>query len=196
MPRTIHKTKNPVVLDGFQAIMKPSQYGYTLSAVVDQEMINTLEEERVGALEWAKSKLKNPRRSTLKAEPWEEVAAGKYRVKFTWKAEARPPIVDTEGTQLSDERTPIYSGSQMKLAFYQKPYTMPDGTYGTTLKLIAGQLVALQSDAGVDVGDMTTEEVSDLFGKTKGFKVSEPNVSVEEAPGVPCSVEEGDEFEF
>ena len=38
MPRTIHKTEEPVVLEGYQAVMKPSKFGYSLSAVVDQEI--------------------------------------------------------------------------------------------------------------------------------------------------------------
>ena len=30
MARTTHTTDNPVILEGYQAIMKPSQYGHTL----------------------------------------------------------------------------------------------------------------------------------------------------------------------
>ena len=55
-----------------------------------------------------------------------------------------PPIVDTDGVVISDINTPVYSGSRVKLAFYQKPYILKDGvTYGTTLKLVAVQLVSL-----------------------------------------------------
>ncbi len=194
MPRTTHKTDNPVMLEGFQAVMKPSQYGFCLSAILDQGVIDVLEEERVGALKWAKSKLKNPRKATLKPEPWEEVSEGKYKVVFRWKEGQCPPIVDTEGVQITDVNIPIYSGSQMKLAFYQKPYTMPDGSYGTTMKMIAAQLVALSADAAVDVGDMTPDDVSNLFGKTKGYKAGEPNVVP--GDGTPCSVEETDEEDF
>ena len=49
----------------------------------------------VETLKWAESKLKNPKRSSLKPEPWEEIADGKYRIKFSWNAETRPPVVDT-----------------------------------------------------------------------------------------------------
>jgi len=31
--RTIHTTKEAVTLEGFQAVLKPSQYGYKLGAV-------------------------------------------------------------------------------------------------------------------------------------------------------------------
>ena len=71
----------------------------------------------------------------------------------------------------------MYSGSKVKLAFYQKPYVLKDGvTYGTSLKLVGVQIVSVSSEAGTDVGDMDDTDVADLFGKTKGFKQSEPNV--------------------
>ena len=95
MPRTIHKTDN-VSLEGFQAILAPSKFGYSLAAIVNEDIINTLEQERMEVLKWAESKLKNPKRSTLKPEPWEEVSEGKYKIKFSWNEDRRPPVVDTE----------------------------------------------------------------------------------------------------
>ena len=116
MSRTIHKTDN-VTLEGFQAILAPSKFGYSLAAVVDQGIIDTLESERADVLKWAESKLKNPKRSTLKPEPWEEVAEGKYKIKFSWSEDKRPPVVDTEGTPVTDTKTPLYGGSTVKLGF-------------------------------------------------------------------------------
>jgi len=180
MPRNTIVTKEPVILEGFQAVLKPSKFGYSLSAVVDQSMADSLESDRTESLKWAESKLKNPKRSTLKPEPWEEVAEGQYKIKFSWNEENRPPVVDTEGTQITDEATPLYSGSKVKLAFYQKPYILRDGvTYGTSLKLVGVQVVSLNSEAGVDTGDMDTEDVAALFGTMKGYKTSEPNVTTE-----------------
>ena len=185
MSRTIHKTENPVTLEGFQAILAPSKFGYSLAAVVDDSIINTLEAERTEVLKWAESKLKNPKRSTLKPEPWEEVAEGKYKIKFSWNAENRPPVVDTEGTPVTDEKTPLYGGSTVKLGFYQKPYILRDGvTYGSSLKLVGVQVVTVNSQAGVDTGDLDATEVAELFGTTSGFKAADPNVNCE-----PCSVE-------
>ena len=182
MPRQIHKTAQPVVLEGYQAVLKPSKFGYSLAALVDQSMVDVLEDDRVESLKWAESKLKNPKRSTLKPEPWEEVTEGQYKVKFSWNEEARPPVVDTEGTIISDDNTPMYAGSRVKLAFYQKPYILRDGvTYGTSLKLVGVQLVSLNTSAGVDTGDMSTEDVAALFGKTEGFKAGEPNVTPSES---------------
>ena len=117
MSRTIHKTDN-VTLEGFQAILEPSKFGYSLAAVVNKDVIETLEAERADVLKWAESKLKNPKRSTLKPEPWEEVSDGKYKIKFSWPEDKRPPVVDTEGSPVTDTKTPLYAGSTVKLGFY------------------------------------------------------------------------------
>ena len=189
MARTILKTAEPVILDGYQAVLKPSKFGYSLSALVDSVLVEQLESDRVDTLKWAESKLKNPKRATLKPEPWEEVSEGKYKVKFSWNEETKPPVVDTEGTHITDENLPIYSGAKVKLAFYQKPYILRDGvTYGTSLKLVGVQLVSINSEAGVDTGDMNAEDVAALFGTTTGFKASDPNVTPAE------STVEDDEF--
>ena len=185
-------TPDPVTLDGFQAILKPGEWGYKLSALVDESLISKLEEERLSALEWAKSKAKNPKRVTIKPEPWEEIdnQKGAYHLRFSWRDGDKiiPVVVDTEGTQIKDTDTPVYSGSKVKLAFFQKPYVLPSGDIGTSLKLKAVQIVSLNSGAGVvDNGDMTAEDAAELFGSTKGFKVEDPAVDA-----APCSVEEDD----
>jgi hypothetical protein len=178
MAPTIHVTQQPVVLDGYQAVMKPSKFGYSLSAIVDTTLVEKLEADRAETLKWAESKLKNPKRSTLKPEPWEEVADNQYKVKFSWNEDTRPPVVDTEGTPITDDSTPIYSGSKVKLAFRQKPYILKDGvTYGTSLKLVGIQVVAINGSAGIDAGDLDQTEVAALFGQTSGYKTSEPNVT-------------------
>ena len=178
MARTIHTTDKPVTLEGFQAVLEPSKFGYSLSAVVDKNTIDKLETERAEVLKWAESKLKNPKRSTLKPEPWEEVAEGKYKIKFSWNEDNRPPVVDTEGTQVTDTKTPLYAGSTVKLGFYQKPYILRDGvTYGSSLKLVGVQVVSVKGSAGVDTGDLDADAVAELFGTTAGFKQSDPNVT-------------------
>jgi len=187
-----HVTQEPVTLDGFQAVLKPGEWGYKLSALVQEDLISTLEEERESALEWARSKAKNPKRVTVKPEPWEELdnQKGTYHLRFSWRDGDKiiPVVVDTEGTQIKDTDTPVYSGSKVKLAFFQKPYVLPSGDIGTSLKLKAVQVVSLNSGAGVvDNGDMTAEDASELFGKSNGFKVDDPNVDA-----APCSVEEDD----
>ena len=171
--KNVHVTDN-VKLEGFQAILEPGKFGYSLSAVVDASVVDTLETERTDVLKWAESKLKNPKRATLKPTPWEEVAEGNYKLKFSWNEEKRPPVVDTEGTPVTDTKTPLYGGSTVKLGFYQKPYILRDGvTYGSSLKLVGVQVVELNSSAaGTDSGDLNETEVADLFGKTDGFTAS------------------------
>ena len=191
MTRNTFVTEQPVILDGYQAVMKPSKFGYSLAAIVDQAMIDKLEDDRTESLKWAESKLKNPKRSSLKPEPWEEVNEGQYRIKFSWNEEVKPPVVDTDGTVITDSNLPLYNGSKVKLALYQKLYILRDGvTYGTSLKLKGIQVVSLSSSAGVDVGDMSTEDVIDLFGTTAGYKAMMPNVMQNE----PSSVEDNDDF--
>ena len=178
MPRTIHKTDKPVTLEGFQAILAPSKFGYSLAAIVDESLIDKLDTERNGFEPWWQSKLKNPKRATCKPEPWEEVSQGKYKIKFSWNEEKRPPVVDTEGSPVTDTKTPLYAGSTVKLGFYQKPYILRDGvTYGSSLKLVGVQVVSVKGNAGVDTGDLDATEVAELFGTTAGFKTADPNVT-------------------
>lgn len=173
-------TENPVVLEGYQAILKPSKYGYSLSCHIDEDLVDKLEADRVDALKWAESKLKNPKRSVLKPTPWEPVDGtdGLSKIKFSWNEDYKPPIVDSEGTPITDEKTPLYSGSKVKLAFYQRPYILKDGvTYGTSLKIQAVQVIEINSNGGgSDRGDMSFEDAASLFGVQKGFKQSVPNV--------------------
>jgi len=181
--RNIHVTPEPVTLEGFQAVLKPSKFGYSLKAIVGDELISKLEDEREDCLKWAESKLKNPKRSTLKPTPWEEVSKGKYLIKFSWSDEKRPPVVDTEGTPITNTDTPVYSGSKVKIGFTQKPYILRDGvTYGTSLKLSGVQIVSIQSEVGVDTGDLDEQGAAELFGNTAGFKTSEPNVTPDTTP--------------
>ncbi len=183
MAQSIHITQQPVVLEGYQAVLKPSKFGYSLSAILDDKMIAALEEDRIETLKWAESKLKNPKRSVLKPEPWEEVSTGKYKTKFSWNETNRPPVVDSEGTPITNLDLPVYSGSKVKLAFKQKPYILKDGvTYGTSLKLVGVQVVELNGSAGVDRSDLGDAEVAALFGQTDGFKADSapPSVAEEE----------------
>ena len=190
--KNIHVTKDPVTLEGYQAILKPSKFGYSLKAVVGSDIVDALETERADCLKWAESKLKNPKRSLLKPEPWEEVEDGKYIIKFSWAEDKRPPIVDTEGTIIKDLDTPVFEGSTVKLGFIQKPYILRDNTtYGTSLKLSGVQVVSVKGQAGIDAGDLNEDEIAGLFGKTKGFKSGDPNVVVDTAPS---SVEDDDDF--
>ena len=193
MPNTTHKTNTPVRLEGFNAVLKPSQYGYSLKALVGDELIGVLEKEREDQVEWCISKLKNPKRKTERPVPWEEVADGKYTIKFSWGEDNKPPIYDTEGTLVTDLNIPLYEGSAVKLAFYQKPYLLRDGvTYGTSLKLRGVQIITVNSKAGVDTGELSDEDVRTMFGTCEGYKTSEPNPQPVDT--TPCSEQTDDDF--
>lgn len=168
MATKIHKTAEPVVLDGFQAILKPSEYGYTLNAILtDDNLIVDLEQERATQLEGVKVKLKNQKRAVLKPEPWEEVAEGQTKIKFGWDAKTKPTVIDSEGTLVTDENLPLYSGSKVRLAFTQKPYVLKDGiTYGTSVKLSGVQIISLASNPGIP--KLSESEATDLFGTYEG----------------------------
>ena len=188
MSKSPFVTPDPVMLDGFQAILAPGKFGYSLTAVVDVDMVQRLEEDRTDVLKWCESKLKNPKRSTLKPTPWEELDNGRFKVKFSWKEDKRPPVVDVEGTPVTDEATPLYSGSRVKLAFYQKPYILKDGvTYGTSLKLVGVQVVELGGSTAGGEAELSESAVADLFGNTEGFKASEFTAASD-------TVEEEDDF--
>jgi hypothetical protein len=104
-------------------------------------------------------------------------------VKFSWNEETKPPVVDTEGTPITDTELPLYSGSKVKLAFKQKPYILRDGvTYGSSLKLVGVQVVSLNTAAGVAGGNLGETEVAALFGQTSGFKAGEFD-----APSTPAT---------
>ena len=192
MSKNVHVT-DAIKLEGFQAILEPGKFGYSLAAIVGTSIIDALETERQAVLKWAESKLKNPKRATLKPTPWEEVADGKFKIKFSWGEDKKPPVVDTEGTPVTDAKTPIYGGSTVKLGFFQKPYILKDGvTYGSSLKLVGVQVVEIAgSAAGVDADSMDDKEVADLFGKTKGFvaKATAPEPAAEDSIG-PAEEEE------
>lgn len=179
---TTHVTKKAVRLEGYQSPFKPSKFGKCgIMAIIDSDMVDVLEEERPGLLEWGKSKMKNAKRATEKFEPWEEVSDGQYQVKFSWPPETPVAIVDSEGTPITNE-IPLYNGSLVKLAFRQKPYATADA-YGTTLKLQAIQVIQASGSAGVDSGDLDATAAAALFGKTQGFKVDDPNVTPTESTG-------------
>ena len=189
MSKDVFVTADPVVLEGFQAVLSPGKFGYSLTAVVDDEFVQRLEADRTEVLKWCESKLKNPKRSTLKPTPWEEIEPGRNKLKFSWKEEAKPPVVDTEGTLVTDEETPLYSGSKVKLAFVQKPYILKDGvTYGTSLKLKGVQIVELGGNTAGGEAELSASAAAELFGKSEGFVAGDP------AQAVSSSEEVEDDF--
>ena len=170
MTNSIHVTHEPVILSGYQAVLKPSKFGYQLKAVVNKELIEKLEAERKELLKSAISKIKKPDRSSLRPSPWEETDNGNYFIKFSWDENTKPIIVDTDCKALKNLNTPIFDKAKLKIAFYQRPYLLRDGiTYGTSLKLVGVQVVAI----GSSLEYFDEQAIGELFGKTEGFKATE-----------------------
>ena len=49
MPKNVHVT-DEVTLEGFQAILEPGKFGYSLSAVVSEDLADKLEKDRADVL--------------------------------------------------------------------------------------------------------------------------------------------------
>ena len=52
MTKNVHVT-DEIQLEGFQAILEPGKFGYSLSAIVGESIIDALELEREALLGWA-----------------------------------------------------------------------------------------------------------------------------------------------
>ena len=169
MTKTTFQTE--VTLEGYQAIFKPSKFGYSLSAHINQEIVDKLIEDREGLVSWCKSKLKNPKRSVPKPEPWEQIDGGDYRVRFSWSEEAKPIAYDCELNQVDDETIPLFSGSKVEIVFYQKPYILKDRvTYGTSLKLLYLQVITISKN---EWEDYEIDDPRYLFKKREGWVYSQ-----------------------
>ena len=177
----------PVKLHGYQAVLKPSKFGYSLSALLPEADVPLLETDREESLKWATSKLQNPKRSVLKPEPWEELdeAPGYVKVKFSWNEDNKPVVYDSDNAKIEDEGLPLYSDAVVRLVFKQKPYILKDGvTYGTSLKVSGVQVLSLNKPGvGIDSGDLTEDDVANLFkvSQVNGLDADELKASKEAA---------------
>ena len=166
---TEYVTSTPAVLQGYQSVFEPNDFGkHSLQLVMDDEHIEAIKAERLKLLKWVKSKCKSLRMH-VRLEPWEEVAKGQYKVRFSWDPEFPLPIVDSQG-QPVEHALPLYSGSLVNIVFMQKAYAMPDSV-GTILRLRALQIVKLSANTTDPV--TPTREFASLFGSVPGgFDVS------------------------
>ena len=134
--KKIIKTPEPVVLDGFQAILQVSQFGkFQLEAILDDTIIDVLEADRPLLLT---GPLLNKKKRDYKTndEPWKPVSEGKYKTSSLGVMMPSLSLL-TLKAQSSKTNPPLYNGSKVKLAFYQKPYSLPTGTIGTRLVMEA-----------------------------------------------------------
>ena len=85
-----------VTLDGFQAVMQPGKYGYSLTAKsIESDLVDQLNENDQ-LLEWGLSKVKNPKRSVCGTlNHGKKLPKVSSRSKMSWGEDAKFGIVDS-----------------------------------------------------------------------------------------------------
>ena len=178
-------------IEGFINLGQPSGKfnNCCFSFRLPDDVIKQAEKDRVELLEWAKTKVDNPKRVALNPPKWDDEGLVKYSFEGD-TGRPRPVFIDTDGEpiplpQISSAR----EGTQIELVVQQTPYTKP--AMGTTLKVLGGQVLKLVSGNGaVDSGSLDASDLADLLGKKEGFKAADPQVRDErqpEAVGTPAS---------
>lgn len=174
-------TKNRYVFDatleGYINVYEPAGkfnnccFSYRLPDAV----LAQAEADREELLEWAKTKVENPKRVALNPPKWDEEGVCKYSYGGD-TGRPDPVFVDTDGAPI--EKSVLQSvrkGTKVRLIVQQSPYTKP--SIGTTLKVLGVQIIELAAGNGlVDSGDLSADDVAEIFGTVKGFKASSPAV--------------------
>lgn len=161
-------------LDGYINVDKPSGKfnNCTFSFRLPAAVLEQAEADREELLNWARTKIDNPKRVALNPPKWDDEGL----VKYSYGGETgrpSPVFVDAEGSVLEDSvRASIRKGTKVKLIVDQKPYTKP--ALGTTLKVLGVQVIQLVSGGVTDSGELTEEDVVALFAQEPGFKQSAP----------------------
>lgn len=164
-------------LEGFINCGEPSgQYNNCCFAFqLPEGVLEQAESDREELLEWAKSKTGSNRVNDPK---WDDNGL----VKFSFEGETgrqRPVFVDTAGEPIPLEvQASIRKGTKVRLICQQTPYTKPKA--GTTIKVLGVQVIELVAGNGaVDSGDLSVDDITQIFGKTKGYNQAEPMVREE-----------------
>lgn len=164
-------------LEGYVNVYEPSGkynnccFGFRLPP----QVLEQAESDREELLEWAKTKVDNPKRVALNPPKWDDEGL----VKYSYAGESgrpEPVFVDTEGSPI--ERSvlrDVRKGTKVRLIAQQSPYTKP--SLGTTIKVLGVQIVELVAGNGaIDSGDLSAEDVASIFGTVQGYKASQPVV--------------------
>lgn len=179
-------TKNRYVFDttltGYINVYEPSgKYNNCcFSFRLPPEVMEQAEADREELLDWARSKVENPKRIATNPPKWDDDGLVKYS--YDGDARRQPPIfIDTEGQPVEkDVLKDVRNGTKVRLIVQQSPYTKP--SIGTTLSVLGVQIVKLVAGNGiVDSGDLTVEDVASIFGQAQGYKGSAPAVRREES---------------
>ena len=150
--------------------------------------------DREELIAWIKSK-NSQRPGPGGAPAWDEEGLCKYTYgegDGSRKGKPEPIFVDTDG-EVIDRAVlkDVRKGTKVRLIVQQKPYSMGPNI-GTSLRVLGLQIIELATGNGaVDSGDLSVDDVNELFGKVDGFKASDPQVRKAEA-----LVGDGDSYDF
>ena len=165
----------------------------TFAYKFDAETLSQAEKDREELLKWAKSKATGRVQEAM--TPWDDEGLCKYTYGAgdgSRKGKPEPIFVDSDGEVI--ERSvlkDVRRGTKVRLIVQQKPYSMGPNI-GTSLRVLGVQIIELATGNGaVDSGDMSVDDVAALFGKTDGYKASEPAVRKAED-----TVGDGDSYDF
>lgn len=184
----------PTTLNGYVNVFEDSgkfnnrSFAYT----VPKATLEKMETDREELLQWARSKSSGRVQEAM--TPWDEAGLVKYSYGAgdgSRKPKPEPVFVDSDGAPLASEiLRDVRAGTKVNLICQQKPYSMGPNI-GTSLRVVGVQVVELVTGNGaVDSGNLSVDEVADMFGKVDGFKVSDPAVRQVE------SADTGDDYDF
>lgn len=161
-------------------------FGYT----IPDDIITELEEERESLLDWCKTKAKG--KVLTDFAPWERNEGGV--VKYTYSSESKNPepvFVDATGQPVEKAvLRDLRRGTEVNVIVTHKP-SMPPGKIGSKLVVHGVQIIKLVTGNGAsDSGDLSQEEVTAMFGETKGFTQEAPAVRQEN------STEQTESYDF
>lgn len=120
------------------------------------------------------------KRFTAELPKWDDTGL----VKYSYGGDSNNPMfpwVDTDGVPI-DLDTQIWKGTVVRLIVDLRPYQMATKV-GCSFKVRGAQVIKLVSGGGSDSGGLDESGVAAVFGKTEGFKVSNPSFEPNEDPG-------------
>ncbi len=182
-------------LEGFINALRPGGKfdNCTISFKIPPAELQEFDECFEKCIAWGVKTLKDKKVSERKIEKaapkWEENGL----VKYNYAGDDNPPMfpwVDAKGEPI-DLGISIWKGTVVRLIIDLKPYIYGNKV-GCSLKVRGAQILKLvSSGGGSDAGDLSDEEVTNLFGEVDGFSQSDPNFNPpEDEEGVG---EEGDD---
>ena len=175
-----NRYKFSTLLDGFVSVGEDSGKfnNRTFAYTIPSDVLEKAETDREELLKWAKSKSTGRVQEAM--TPWDESGVCKYTYGAgdgSRKPKPEPVFVDTNGDPIEKSvLMTVRKGTKVNIIVDQKPYAMGPNV-GTSMRVIGVQIVELVSGNGaVDSGDISAEDVAEMFGKVEGFKADSPAV--------------------